>query len=61
MSPQLSTGEQSGLTKPNAFTATGPAIHIKPTVISRKLATRVNKNCHAMAWCGLSKGERAPR
>ena len=60
MSPQLSTGEQSGLTKPNAFTATGPAIHIKPTVISRKLATRVNKEAFHCTP-NATNSQRAPR
>ena len=47
--------------KPNAFTATGPAIYIRPTVVSKKAATRVNKNLHAVAWCSTTKGQKAAR
>ena len=47
--------------KPNAFTATGPALRIRPTPVSKKLATRVNLNLCATAWCGTSKSEKAPR
>ncbi|NVO06458.1 MAG: hypothetical protein HXX19_11255 [Rhodoferax sp.] len=43
----------------NAFTATGPAIRIRPTRISRALATRVNQEAHLCG--GLTNSEKAPR
>jgi hypothetical protein len=47
------------LPKPNAFTATAPAIYIKPTPVSKKLATRVNQERHIGG--GLTNSEKAPR
>lgn len=45
----------------NAFTLAGPPIRIRATHISKAAATRVNKNVHAVAWCGSTNSERAPR
>jgi hypothetical protein len=46
--------------KPNAFTLVQP-VRIRPTQVSKALATRINKNTCATAWCKTTKGERAPR
>jgi len=46
---------------PNAFTEVRPAIQIKPTKVSKEAATRVNQMTHISAWCGVTKGEKAPR
>ena len=56
---QQPSSEQAA--KPNALTLAGPAIRIRPTHVSKQAATRVNKNVHAVAWCGSTKSERAPR
>lgn len=43
----------------NAFTATGPALYIRPTRISKALATRVNQEAHLGG--GLTNSQKAPR
>ena len=48
-------------TPQNAFTLAGPPIRIRATHISKAAATRVNKNVCAVAWCGSTNSERAPR
>lgn len=45
--------------KPNAFTAIGPAMRIQPTRVSKKLATRINREAHLGG--GLTNSEKAPR
>lgn len=44
----------------NAFTLVQP-VRIRPTLVSKAMATRVNKNTSIAAHCGLSKSQRAPR
>lgn len=47
--------------KPNAFTLPAQGIQVKPTRISKKAATRVNKNAFLAAHSGMTNSQKAPR